>query len=146
MYVIADESIENKTHRRLELIGYRYESSGYKRIPLNADGRLWIEALGVRLGVSKNRSTGGDRIACFDAATNEEIADYTAITGARVLAEARAAAAQRKAAEAQQKATKAEQRAVRAQQKAKAEAQARIAAEARIRKLEALLKRSAPKS
>ena len=146
MYVIAEESIRKKTGRRLELIGYRYEPGGYERIPLSAGGRLWVEALGVWLGVSKNRNTGGDRIACFDPATNEEIADYCTITRERILAEARASEAQQKAAEAQQKAARAEQKAATAQQKAKAESEARMAAEARVRELEALLKRTAPKS
>ncbi len=139
MYVIANESIRKKSDRQLELIGYHYEPSGYKRIPLNAEGRLWIEALGVWLGVSKNQSTGGDRIACFDAGTSEEIADYGTVSQARILAEARAVQAQKKAVEAQQEAAKAKQKAAKAQRKAKAEAQARMAAEARIRELEALL-------
>jgi colicin import membrane protein len=153
MYVIVNEFKENKTHRRLELIGYRYAPGRYEKIPLSADGRIWLEALGVWLGVSPQSVTGGDRVACFDPATNEEIADYAAITKARNLAEAKAAQAQQIAAKAQQKAAKAQQKAAKAhriaakaQQTAKAEAQARKAAETRIRELEALLKRSAPKS
>ncbi len=146
VYVIVNEFMENKTHRRLELIGYRHAPSGYEKIPLSTDGRIWLEALGVWLGVSPQSVTGGDRVACFDPATNQEIADYAAITKARNVAEAKAAQAQQVAAKAQQQAAKAQQRAAKAQQKAKAEAQARMAAEARIRELEALLKQSAPKS
>jgi colicin import membrane protein len=146
MYVIVNEFMENKTHRRLELIGYRHAPSGYERIPLSADGRIWLEALGVWLGVSPQSTTGGDRVACFDAATNQEIADYAGISRARDLAEAKATKAQQKAASAEAKAASAEAKAARVQKKAAAETQARMAALARIRELETLLKRSKPDS
>ncbi len=139
MYVIVKEFMENKTHRRLELIGYRHAPSRYEKIPLSAEGRIWLEALGLWLGVSPLSVTGGDRVACFDPATNQEIADYAAVTKARKLAEAKTEQAQKEAARAQKKAAQ-------AQKEAKTEIQARMAAEARIRELEALLKRSAPKS
>jgi colicin import membrane protein len=146
MYVIVNEFMENKTHRRLELIGYRHAPSRYEKIPLSADGRIWLEALGVWLGVSPQSPTGGDRVACFDAVTNQEIADYAGIRRARDLADERATKAQQKAASAEAKAASAEAKLARARKKATAESQARMAAEARIRELEASLKRSKPNS
>jgi colicin import membrane protein len=187
-YVIADVRVDDKLNRKLELIAYRHTPKSYQRIPANEDGRIWLDALGVWLGVSQNRSTGADRLACFHPTTNEEIGTYTAITQAlaadieaRNRAEAQAARAQDEAAKAQDEAAKAQDEAAKAQDEAAkaqdeaakaqdeaakaqdeaataraqaaqaqadatAEAQARIAAEARIRELEAMLKRSAPNS
>ena len=146
VYVIVDAYIENKTQRRLELIGYCFAPAGYERIPLNANGRLWLEAVGVWLGVSQNPITGSDRVACFDPATNQEIGDYATIAKARELAEAEAKKAHKKAATANRKAAKAQQKAAKAQQTAKAETQARMAAEARIPEPKLCAKPFAPKS
>jgi Uma2 family endonuclease len=122
IYVIVDSCIDDLDTRRLELIGYRHSAKGYEKMPLDADGRIWLEALGVWLGISQDRNTGFDRVACFDPITNTEIGDYAAITKARnedrqarIRAETQAAAAEARAA----------------------------AAEARIRELEAALKKQA---
>jgi hypothetical protein len=125
-YVIVDSRIENLGTRRLELLGYRHTSNGYEKMPLDADGRIWLEALGVWLGIVQDRNTGFDRVACLGPITNSEIGDYTAVTQARIRAEAQAAAAEAQAAA--------------AEARANAESEARAAAEARIRELEAALK------
>jgi colicin import membrane protein len=130
-YIIADAR-ESPSGRRLELIEYRYAAKRYERIAPNAGGRIRLEALNVWLGITLYRTTGTDRLACFDPDTNEEIGDYTAVRQAHANElEAR---------------LRAEAQTAEALAQAAAEAQARIAAEARIRELEALLKRSAPDS
>jgi Uma2 family endonuclease len=125
-YVIADARIESEHVRRLELIAYRYTSKRYERVAPSADGRIWLDAVGVWLGISQDSATGFDRIACFDPATTSQIGDYTAITQARaeeiearIRAETRAAAAETQAAAAEARA---------------------VAAEIRIRELEAALR------
>ena len=44
-----------------------------EKIPVDPHGRIWLEALGVWLGISQDRITGFDRLACFNAETNEEM-------------------------------------------------------------------------
>ena len=158
IYIIADARIENDAERRLELIGYRHSAKRYEKMPVDSQGRIWLEALGVWLGISQDRTTGFDRVTCFDPVTNAEIGDYTAITLALVRAEAqaaaesqaRAAAEAQAAAESQARAAAEAQAAAESQARAAAEAQAaaesqaRAAAEARIRELEAMLKNQSP--
>ena len=143
-YVIVDSRIENLGTRRLELIGYRHSAKGYEKMPLDANGRIWLEALGVWLGITQDRNTGFDRVACFDPITNTEIGDYTAVTQARIRAEAQAAAAEAQAAAAEAQTAAAHAQTAAAEARANAESQARAAAEARIRELEAALKNQAP--
>jgi colicin import membrane protein len=153
-YVIADASFREK-RRVLTLIAYRLEGSAYKRVESDEHGRVWLEPVGLWLGVRKNPATGGDRVVLIDPATDEEIGDYTAINQARAAeaqradaeAQARAAEAKRadtearaRAAEARRADTEARARAAEAK-RADAEAQARADAEARVRELEAELKR-----
>jgi colicin import membrane protein len=127
LYVIADVLEEDDFERRLELIVYRHTPDGYERIKPDERGWIWLEPIGVWLGIAPEARLGYDRLACFDPATNEEIGDYTAISQA-LEAEARARA-------------EAETRAVLAEARAHAEVKARAEAEARIRALEAELKR-----
>jgi colicin import membrane protein len=111
-YVIADaRSVRKK--RRLTLIPYRLDGGSYQPVPLDEQGRAWLEPLALWLGVKIDPDTGGDRLVLIDPATNEEIGDYTAIRQAREEAEARA----------------------------EAEAQARIQAEAEVRELKAEIRR-----
>ena len=125
IYIIADARYENTGNRRLALIGYRRTPKSYEKSRRSSRPDL-ARVLGVWLGISQDRITGFDRLACFNAETNEEIGDYTAITrafanemGSRIEAEAQAAEARARAA----------------------------AAEARIRELEAALnKQSSPDS
>jgi colicin import membrane protein len=151
IYIIVDDLIEERGKRRLRLIGYRYARAEYVRIAPNERGWIWLEAVGAWLGIVHDEQTGMDRVACFDAASQAEIGDYTAITQAyarEVEAHAqsknRAEQAEAEAAGAKAKATKAEAKAAKAEAKAKAEAAARALAETRVRELEALLKRRAP--
>jgi len=73
-------------------------------------GRVWLEPVGLWLGVKTNPDTGGDCVALIDPATGLEIGDYTAIRRAREEAQARAAEAETRASHAEARATAAEER------------------------------------
>jgi colicin import membrane protein len=124
------------------LIGRRYRPDGYELMPLDDRGRLWLEPLGVRLGVEN------DRVVCYDGATDEKIEGYVgqvqaraAEVQARVAAEVQAVAAVQARAAAEVLAAAAVQARVAAEVLAGAEAQARAVAEARLRQLEEEMRR-----
>jgi Uma2 family endonuclease len=118
LYVIADAT-EDERSRRLKLIAYRHTPDGYARIEPDARGRIWLDPVGVWLGVTVDPTTGGERLACY-VPQGWELGDYGAVV--RESEEARACAA--------------------AEARAREEADARAAAaEARIRDLEAAIKR-----
>jgi colicin import membrane protein len=144
IYIIVDAMIEEGGHRKLKLIGYRYAPGGYERIAPNERGWIWLEAVGAWLGVVHDAHTGMDRVACFDAVSQAEIGDYTAITQAYAREVEAHARSKNRAVRAEAKAKKAETKAKKAEAKAKSEAEARALAETRVRELEALLKRSTP--
>jgi colicin import membrane protein len=140
LYVIADAHKETETYRRLEVIAYRHTAKSYEKIDADAHGRIWLEALGVWLGISQNPITGFDRVACFDPNTSMEIGDYTAITKARAQEVEARVRAEAQAEEARARANTEAQARAAAETRANTEAQARAAAEARISELEAMLK------
>ena len=82
LYVIADVLEEDDFERRLELIVYRHTPDGYERIKPDERGWIWLEPIGVWVGIAPEARLGYDRLACFDPATGEEIGDYTAISQA----------------------------------------------------------------
>lgn len=134
LYVIADVLEEDDFERRLELIVYRHTPDGYERIKPDERGWIWLEPIGVWLGIAPEARLGYDRLACFDPATGEEIGDYTAISQALEAAETRAAEISQT--------LEAEGRARADADTRAAEAETRAAlAEARIRALEDELKR-----
>ena len=91
LYVIADVTVEDEDQRRIEFIAYRRTAAGYRRSNLGEGGRVWLEPVGLWLGVTRDRLGGFNRLACFDPETGEEVGDYTAISEA--LAESQALAA-----------------------------------------------------
>lgn len=110
-YIIVDrEQIEGPA----KLLGYHLGLAGYEPMPLDDQGRLRLEELGISLGAVDNR------VVCYDLDTGKEIGDYVQVCQELAAAEARALDAEARAA---------------------AEAQARAVAEARIRELEELLRR-----
>jgi len=132
-YVIADAE-EKNDRRRLTLIAYRLEGESYVSVPLDDHGRVWLEPVGLWLGVKVYPETGGDRLALIDPSAGQEIGDYTAIRRALAAeAEARARAEAQLQAEAQARA--------RAEDQARAALERARAAEDRVRQLEAELKR-----
>jgi Uma2 family endonuclease len=172
-YVIVDAEEEEGGRRRLTLIAYELRGTVYHRVPADKLGRVRLTPLNLLLGVEVNPETGDDRVVLIDPVTNEKIGDYTAVDRARAReakarareakarareAKARARAETRANAEAQaraeaevqaraeaQRANAEAQRANAEAQRANAEAQARAEAEARIRELEAQIKRRKPR-
>jgi Uma2 family endonuclease len=154
LYVIADAIQDDEQGRRLRLIAYRYARGRYHKIAPDARGWIWLDPVGVWLGVTVDPRTGCDRLACYDQ-QGRELGDYTAVSRAleaeavaRADAQARAeaeaaarAAAQARADAAQARADAAQARADIEARRADIEAEARARAEERIRELEAALRR-----
>lgn len=131
LYVVVDAIQDDEQGRRLRLIAYRYARGRYHKIAPDARGWIWLEPVGVWLGVTVDPRTGCDRLACYDE-QGQELGDYTAVSQAL-------------AAEAQARA-RAEERAEAEARRAEVEAEARARAEERIRELEAALRRGAEPS
>ena len=121
-YVIVDREREEAVPT---LIGYRRTKSRYLPMAAYADGRLWLEPLGVFLGVRD------DRVALYDGDTERELGDYSAVADALAAAEERADAEYRRR-------TAAEERAEAAEIAWAADRDRLAALEARIRLLEAV--------
>ena len=66
LYVIADVR-EQGEDRVIELIGYRYQRTGYQRIPLDERGWIWLEPVQLWLGLSRDRLGNYERLACSTA-------------------------------------------------------------------------------
>jgi hypothetical protein len=73
------------TFRRLK--GYRLEEGVFVVLAPDERGCLWLEPVGIWMGVRDNQ------IECYDAASNL-IGDYNDIDAARAAAQARAAASE----------------------------------------------------
>jgi colicin import membrane protein len=127
LYVIADIK-DGATKRSVKLLGYRLVSGKYEAIVPDAQGRIYLDPVRLWLGVTVDRTSGFERLACFDPVTGEEFGDYAAQVEARAEAEKRAQVDAQARAE--------------AEARAQTETQARAEAEKRIRELEAELKRS----
>jgi Uma2 family endonuclease len=111
--------------RQVRLLGYRATPEGYVRVPLDAQGRLWLEPVRLWLAVE------GDRAVCFDEQGNR-IPDEVELTQAIRQADARveeAHALTEEAVRARQEAEAQAGEAARARQEA--EVQAAEAARAR---------------
>jgi colicin import membrane protein len=134
-YVIADVTYEAGNERRIELMLFRRMRRVYRREPADERGRVWLEPVGLWLGVTRDARGGFQRLACYDPETDEEIGDYRAISRAleeEVKARRRAERARATEARARRK----------AERQALAEARAREDAEATIRALRAELARA----
>jgi colicin import membrane protein len=147
-YVIAD-AVEGEGQRReLKLLSYRLVRRNYRLEPLDPQGRVWLDCVGLWLAVTINEQTGGDRLALIDPQTGQEIGDYTVISRRLEAAEAAAQAAQEQAQAAQEQAQAAQEQVQAAQkqaaaerERAEAEAKARAHAEELLRQAEAELRR-----
>jgi colicin import membrane protein len=133
LYVIVDEVRSGETERRLALSAYRLARGRYLKVQPDARGWIRLDPVGLWLGVTRDPLTGCDRVTCYDDECRE-VGDYVAVTQARE-AEARRADAEARAR------TQAERLAAEEARRADAEAEARARAEARIRELEAALRR-----
>jgi Uma2 family endonuclease len=130
LYVIVDRA-EAKPEGETCVLGFRPAPGGYVPLPVGADGRLWLEPVGLWLGIED------DRAALYDAEGNrapgpEEAIREAAASAARATAAEKRAASQKKRADA-------------ARKRADEEALARRQAEERIRRLEAELRRRPPR-
>jgi Uma2 family endonuclease len=142
LYVIVDRTGDDSPP---QLIGYQYTRRQYLPMPVGDDGQLWLEPLGMSLGVR------GDRVVAYSGETGQELGDYVAVSAALDAAQTRAdverqradaaeqqAAAERQRAEvAEHRADAERQRAEAERQRADTERQRAEAAEARLRQLEA---------
>lgn len=82
LYVIVDIA-ERRVGIMRRLVGYQLTEVGYVPLAKNEYGWLWLEPVGVWLGLS------GENLACYDEAGNL-IEDYTGVTQAHAEAEERA--------------------------------------------------------
>jgi colicin import membrane protein len=127
-YAIVDQiSGRLESPRLLRVLGYRRGRSAYRPLPLNEQGRLWLEPVGLWLGAE-------DEKTYLYTPAGERILNYGEANQARAEAEAA------RQSEAQARAEAEAARQSEAQARAEAEA-ARDAAEARIRHLEKELRR-----
>ncbi len=117
-YIIVDREKEDSPWN---LIGYQYTPLKYLPMSKDERGRLWLEPLGIWIGIKE------DRVVCYDGQTDEEIGDYTEIS--RRLGEEKARAEAEKA-RAEAEKTRAEAEKTRAEN-----------AEARLREFEVELER-----
>jgi colicin import membrane protein len=101
LYLIADVT-ERGDKRSVKLTAYRYAPRGYQKIAPDAQGRIDLEAVRLKVGVRRDPQSGLDRLACYDAETGEELGDYTAMKAGREQAEARADAEARARGEAEE--------------------------------------------
>jgi Uma2 family endonuclease len=80
LYVIVDQEREDGPRH---VLCYRNTPQGYTPVPLDQNGRLPLEPLGLSLGLRD------DHVVCYEATTGEEIGDYTQVDQARRAAEQR---------------------------------------------------------
>ena len=83
-YVIVDELPQRRKEgpRQLRILGYRRGQRGYERLKLNEQGRLWLEPVGVWLGVEDGR------VVCYDR-DGRRLGTYVEVTQALDAAEER---------------------------------------------------------
>jgi Uma2 family endonuclease len=134
LYVIVDVRYRHGRRTQVQLIGYRHGPSGYEKMELDERGWLWLEEVGVWIGIENTR------VICCDR-RGRKILDYVELADARDAEVKARQAAEAQAAAAEALAKAAERRAKRAETRAKKEAQEREALEARNRELQERLRR-----
>jgi Uma2 family endonuclease len=72
LYVIVDAPVVNEV-RTIRLIGRQATATGYSLLPLDAQGRLWLEPVGLWLGEDEGQ------LVCTDAQGNR-LGDYLEVT------------------------------------------------------------------
>ena len=82
LYIIVDTRPGTKRHR-MKLHGFRRTPEGYDPLPLDDQGWLRVEPLGIWLAIEE------DRIVSIDGQTGERIGDFAEQVRARAEAEAR---------------------------------------------------------
>lgn len=70
-YIIVDrERVEGP----IRLLGYRYRPESFQVMPLDNQGRLWLEPLKLWLG------NKGNRVICYDGTSGRELGDYAQVS------------------------------------------------------------------
>ncbi len=87
-YVIIDSRVRGGVRQKAWLVGYRYTADGFEPIPIDDQGRLWVEPLNIWLKIVERQ------VRCIDGATGELIEPFMEQYKGRVAAEARAEAAE----------------------------------------------------
>jgi colicin import membrane protein len=123
-YVIVNE-LPRRRGRRLEIRGYERGPRRYRRMPLNPQGRLWLDALKMWLGQENGRAV------CYDQQGQPIRTRVQAEQRAEQEAQARQLAEERAEQEAQAR--------LLAEQRVEQEARARLLAEAEVARLRAQL-------
>ena len=80
LYVIVDQEREGGPRR---IVGYRRGARKYVPLSLDEQGRLLLEPVRLRMGLRE------ERVVCWDAATGEEIQNFTPMAQALADAQAR---------------------------------------------------------
>ena len=132
VYVIVDRQREDSP---LRLIGHWYTPTGYLPMPTDERGRLWLEAVGLWLGIK------GDEVRCYKPGTDEEFGDYSTVRQELAQAKLRAEDAAQRADAEKQRADLAQSEAETEKARADAEKQRADEAIARLKALEAELQR-----
>ncbi|NJN68559.1 MAG: Uma2 family endonuclease [Chloroflexaceae bacterium] len=115
LYIVVDEARRPRAEAPPPIVGYQLTEDGYRPLPLDEQGRLWVAELELWLGPE------GAQVVWFDR-QGQRIWEYEEEQAARRAAEEQAQAA--------------EERARDAEERARAEQAARLAAEERARELE----------
>lgn len=140
LYIIVDVR-EEDDYRKLELTGLRWTPGGYERMAPGEHGRLWLDPVKLWLGIAPIKEGYGERVACYDPETGQEIGDYAQISQSLRQAESRAEQAESRAEQAESRAEQAESRAEQAESRAELETRARAELEARLKAMEEELRR-----
>jgi len=69
-YVLVDQQREDGPR---QLVAYEHRADGYVAMRFDADGRLTLAPLGLRLGLR------GERVVCWDATSDQELGDYVGV-------------------------------------------------------------------
>ena len=128
LYIVIDAARRSKGQAP-PIFGYELTEDGYKPLPLNAEGRLWVSPVGMWLGPS------GERVVWFDA-DGQRVWDYSEEQAARQAAEKAHRTAEDRARKEQAARQAAEKAHRTAEDRARKEQAARQAAEERARELE----------
>ncbi len=136
-YIILDPHLEN-TRLNYELIGFKLVQGQYVRMIADAQGRLLSEATGVYFGLGKSQR----ELILTDAISGERLLTDQEEYVARMKAEQHAVQSSHRAQQESERAERETQRAERETQRANEEHQARLAAEAEIARLRALLQKN----
>jgi len=86
LYILVDY-VRQRRQQLVQLIGYRWATSGYEPLEPDADGRLWLGPVRLWLGIADNE------IVCYDE-SGKQLGDFAEQVGRTEAAERRASEAE----------------------------------------------------